>query len=100
MTKEEVIQAAFQIISFAGDAMNEFYGAILDYKHHDIDNAKIKYKEGSEFLNKTHLIQTQLIQAEVNDEEIPYSLIMTHAQDHLTGAINWQRMVNLLLEDE
>lgn len=100
MTKEEVMQSAFEIISYAGDAMNEYYGAVIDYKHHDIESAKKKLEEGNVFLNKTHLIQTKLIQSEVNDDPIPYSLIMTHAQDHLTGAINWQRMVNLLLNED
>ena len=100
MKKEEVSQLAFEIISIAGDAMDQFYNAIIDYKHNNKKDALEKYKKGNEFLNQTHLIQTKLIQAEVEDEIIPYSLLMTHAQDHLNSAINWQRMVSILLIDE
>ena len=100
MGKEEIQQKAFEIISYAGDAMDQFYQAILDYKHHDLKSAAEKYQKGKEYLQKTHLIQTQLIQCEIDEEELPYSLLMTHAQDHLNSAINWQRMVTLLLDED
>ncbi|BET22626.1 PTS lactose/cellobiose transporter subunit IIA [Solobacterium moorei] len=99
MERAEVIQLAFEIISYAGDAMDCFYNAVLDYKSGNLEEAKKRLEEGNKALNKTHLIQTKLIQDEVNDQVIPSTLIMTHAQDHLTSAINWQRIVTLLLTD-
>lgn len=99
MTKEKVMQMAFEIISSAGDAMDQYYNAILAFKKKNIEEAKNCLTEGNNCLQITHKIQTELIQSEVNEEEIPYSLIMTHAQDHLNSAINWQRMVTLLLEE-
>ncbi|RAN65642.1 hypothetical protein B8A45_02935 [Dolosigranulum pigrum] len=36
---------------------------------------------------------------EANGNEIPYSIILNHAQDHLTLAINWERMVQLELSN-
>lgn len=99
MTKDEITQMAFEIISNAGEAMDQYYGALIDLKKNRTDLAKQKLEEGNKFLNKTHKIQTELIQNEVNDEDIPYSLIMTHAQDHLNSAINWQRIVMLFLEE-
>lgn len=99
MTKDTITQMAFEIISNAGDAMDQYYEALIDLKKNRNEQAKIKLEEGNKFLNKTHEIQTKLIQSEVNEEDIPYSLIMTHAQDHLNSAINWQRIVTLFLEE-
>lgn len=98
MEKSKVIEMAFEIISYSGDAIDQFYEAIDCYKKHHKDEARQYYECGSDHLNKAHKVQTLLIQSEVNEEEIPYSLIMTHAQDHLSSAINWQRMVKLLQE--
>lgn len=99
MTKEEVQMNAFKIIGIAGDAINSFYEAMYSFKKGNVDEAKQHYEEGETRLNDAHQIQTNLIHAEVNDEELPYSLIMCHAQDHLTLAINWQRLTQLQLED-
>lgn len=100
MKKEEVMQMAFEIISTAGDAMDQYYNALVDYRKQNISEARKKAERGNDFLKKTHRIQTKLIQSEANEEEIPYSLIMTHAQDHLNSAINWQRIVTLFLSEE
>ncbi|MEG0959139.1 MAG: PTS lactose/cellobiose transporter subunit IIA [Erysipelotrichaceae bacterium] len=100
MKKDEVMQMAFEIISSAGDAMNEYYSALVYYKKNNLNEARIKARKGDEFLKITHTIHTKLIQREANNDEIPYSLLMTHAQDHLNSAINWQRIVNLFLTDE
>lgn len=98
MEKNKVVEMAFEIITYSGDAMDQFYKAVEAFKKQDIEEAKQCHKIGSEHLNGAHKVQTELIQSEINDEEIPYSLLMTHAQDHLNSAINWQRMVQLLVE--
>lgn len=100
MTKEETQMIAFQLISIAGDAMDQFYQCVKSFKKDDIQLAMEFFKEGQGHLTEVHNLQTKLIQAEVNDEEIPYSLIMTHAQDHLSAAISWGRICQLLVETE
>ncbi len=60
--------------------------------------AVVAMKRGQERMAEVHNIQTKLIQAEVNEEEVPYSLVMTHAQDHLANAISWSRMCQLLID--
>lgn len=99
MTKEEVQLLSFSIISKAGDALDCFYNSILDFKNNDLESAKEKFKSGKLYLIDAHNFQTKLIQSEANNENIPYSLIMTHAQDHLNSAINWERMANLLINN-
>lgn len=99
MTKEQVQTMAFEMVAEAGDALNCFYTAIVCYKKARISEAKEQLTAGQQHLLKTHQIQTDLIQAEACNEEIPYSLIMVHAQDHLSTAINWERMAQLLIVD-
>lgn len=98
MTKEELQMEAFQIISIAGDAFSSFYEAMTLYKKKDLNQAKKKLDEGSEKLVEAHQIQTVLIHAEVNDLELPFSLIMTHAQDHLTMANCWENLAKVFIE--
>ncbi|MEQ7166602.1 PTS lactose/cellobiose transporter subunit IIA [Enterococcus avium] len=99
MTKEEVQLTAFQIISIAGDAMDDFYQGMNAYLEGiNLAAAVVAMKRGQERMAKVHNIQTKLIQAEVNEEEVPYSLVMTHAQDHLANAISWSRMCQLLID--
>ncbi|MDT2822375.1 PTS lactose/cellobiose transporter subunit IIA [Enterococcus devriesei] len=99
MTKEEVQLTAFQIISIAGDAMDDFYQGLSTYLDGvRLDSGIVAMKRGQERMAEVHNIQTKLIKAEVNEEEVPYSLIMTHAQDHLANAISWSRMCQLLID--
>ncbi|MFV0380907.1 MAG: PTS lactose/cellobiose transporter subunit IIA [Breznakia sp.] len=98
MEKSKVIEMAFEIISASGDAVDQFYRAVDSFKKKNIAEAIQCFQKGGDFLQAAHKVQTDLIQSEVNEEEIPYSLIMTHAQDHLNSAVNWQKMVKLLVE--
>ena len=99
MTKEEVQLTAFQIISIAGDAMDDFYQGMNAYLEGiNLAAAVVAMKRGQERMAEVHNIQTKLIQAEVNEEEVPYSLVITHAHDHLANAISWSRMCQLLID--
>ncbi len=97
MTKETVQQYAFQIIAFAGEAIDSFVSAIKLNRSGQIEESWEKYNEGSKQLNQCHEIQTQLIVEESRGGEIPYSLIMTHAQDHFNTAYNWQVMCGVFM---
>ena len=100
MSLEDVEMLAFQMISFAGDAFDCYYHALCEYrKDHDRVKAKTAFETGNGHLNKCHKVQTELIQLESRGEPLPYSLIMTHAQDHFISAINWQRMAQLEIID-
>lgn len=97
MTKEEVQQYAFQIIAYAGEAIDSFISAIKLNRAGQIEESWKKYDEGSKQLNQCHEIQTQLIVEESRGGEIPYSLIMTHAQDHFNTAYNWHVMCSVFM---
>lgn len=99
MKKDHLQNLAFQIISESGDALDEFYQGIKAIKKQEDPNLiRESYDRGQKHLHTVHNLQTELITAEANEEELPYSLIMVHAQDHLNSAINWGRMCKLLME--
>ena len=97
MTKEEVQQLAFQMISLAGEALDCYYSAIVEFRKGEKKYSEEKFIEGNKKLNECHQIQTNLVFAESNEEEIPYSLIMTHAQDHFSNASNWKQFARILM---
>ena len=98
LTKEELQMEAFQIISIAGDAYSSFYEAMTLYKQEKVAAAKKKLDEGSDKLIEAHQIQTTLIHAEVNNLDLPFSLIMTHAQDHLMMANCWENLAKVFID--
>lgn len=99
MTKEEIQLLAFQMISLAGEAIDFYYKALEEYQNEEYDLGKEYWDNGNEKLNECHQIQTNLIQAESKGEDIPYSLIMSHAQDHFTNATNWKMFAKLFMKN-
>ena len=97
MRLEEVQRIAFQLIAHSGDAFDCYYRAIGTAQDGDYQKAHELMKEGDEKLNDAHTSQARLLQVESQQEEIPFSIIMTHAQDHLTMAISWQRLASLIV---
>jgi PTS system cellobiose-specific IIA component len=83
----ETEQIVFTIILHAGNARSHCFEAL--------NLARIgKYKEASECLEesakeiqKAHIIQTNLFQAEAKGEKQEISLLVVHAQDHLMNAL-------------
>ncbi|MFD1413184.1 PTS lactose/cellobiose transporter subunit IIA [Oceanobacillus jeddahense] len=78
----------FEIISNGGNAKAIAYEALELAHENDFQQAEEKLKEANQILNTAHNTQTKLIQAEINGEETPMTLLMVHAQDHLMAAIS------------
>ena len=80
MNKEETQMMAFQLIGFAGDAFSHFFQAINAAKKADYEEA--------------HDAQTDLLSAEADGKDLAYSILMVHAQDHLTMALMYERLAS------
>ncbi|MGC3956158.1 MAG: PTS lactose/cellobiose transporter subunit IIA [Propionicimonas sp.] len=80
-------EAAFQIISSAGNAKSEAMLAIRAAREGDFAEAAACLKRADEQLHDAHVQQTDLITAEARGEAVPLNVILVHAQDHLTGAL-------------
>lgn len=98
MEKSEVQLLAFQIIAYAGDAYDHFHTAVDMASEGDFGKASEEISLGDESLTLAHQSQTNLLQNEVNNEEIPFSVILVHSQDHLMSAIMYERTAKQMIE--
>ena len=78
---------AFSMIAYSGEAADYYMQAL--HARNENNNSKIEelLKKGDESLHKAHTQQMDLIVKEANADDVPYSLVMVHAQDHLMNAI-------------
>lgn len=85
------------MIAYAGEA-TDYYMQALNARQ-ESDNSKIDefIKKGDESLHFAHKTQMDLIAKEANNEDLPYSLVMVHAQDHLMNTIIIKNLVKELL---
>ena len=94
MTKEEMQSMAFMMIAHAGSAFDRAVDLAEEAR---FEEARTTMQTGKEELNAAHRSQADLLSAEVRAEDIPFSIIMSHAQDHLTMGIFMERMAEKLI---
>ena len=90
-------QVEFEIILNAGNAKSLAMSAIECARTYDFDEANSLVNQANEELNLAHHTQTKLLQESVTNLNITPSLLMVHAQDHLSMAMmcvdNAQEMI-------
>ena len=91
---EETQMMAFQLIGFAGDAFSHFFQAIDAAKKADYEEAERLIQEGKKSMKEAHDAQTDLLSAEADGKDLAYSILMVHAQDHLTMALMYERLAS------
>ncbi len=94
MDQEAVVM---EIIVNAGEARSLCYEALAKARKEEIDKAKGLLKQAKECLNRAHLTQTQLIEADQGEGKVPMTLIMVHAQDHLMTTILSHELVTEMI---
>lgn len=87
-----------QIIVNSGDARSYAMNSIKLAKENKIDEAKECIKKCSEFLEKAHNIQTELIQDEAAGRPKEITLLMVHAQDHFMNALTVRDLAQEFIE--
>ncbi len=92
MNKEEIQEISFQIIGFAGDAFSSFFQAVTKAKEGKYGEADMLLKAGEEQMVKAHQAQTELLVTEANGDDMAYSVLLVHAQDHLMTTIMYERV--------
>lgn len=91
MTKEKVQMLAFNIIANAGEAKDYYVQAGKAAENYEFEKSEILLKQGDEAIVKAHKAQTELLNAEINGEEIPFSIILIHSQDHLMTTMSYEQ---------
>jgi PTS system cellobiose-specific IIA component len=81
------LETAMGLIAGAGDSRSSCMEAIAEAKEGDFEKARALLDEASATMVETHEVQTDLIRAEMAGNSEAVSLLMVHAQDHLTMAM-------------
>lgn len=91
MTKEELLLLSFDIIASSGEAKDYYVRAVKAAEKYDFEECYKLLKEGDNCIIKAHKSQTELLNAEVNGEGIPFSIILIHSQDHLMTTLSYEQ---------
>lgn len=80
---EEMQMVAFQIIASVGGAKSVYLEAVEIAKTGDFEAAQAKLAEGDTMFNEAHHFHFDLVQKEAKGEELPFSLMLMHAEDQM-----------------
>lgn len=92
MNREETQGMAFQLIGYAGDAFSYFFQAVSEAKAGNYEEAETCIAQGRKSMVEAHNAQNDLLAGEADGEDMVYSIVMVHAQDHLTMALMYERL--------
>lgn len=84
MDQEAVVM---EIIVNAGEARSLCYESLAKARAGEWEPADQMLAQAQSCINKAHLVQTQLIEADMGEGKVPMTLVMVHAQDHLMTTI-------------
>jgi PTS system cellobiose-specific IIA component len=90
-------QICLQIISNSGMARSKVIEAIRAYKQKNADYVDELMLEASEFLANAQDVHFQLLQREAMGTHANFSLLLTHAQDHLLSSITMKDLASEFL---
>jgi PTS system cellobiose-specific IIA component len=96
---EQLLQDCMTLIINSGEGKAlaiEAFKLLMD--QNDKEGAKSKLKEAGDVIGLAHEIQTRLMQAEINGENIEKSILLIHAQDHFMTAITFRDMVKMMMK--
>lgn len=92
---EEII---LNIIMHSGEARSYAIEAISLAKSGDFNKAKELIYLADEELGYAHISQTSLVQSEAVNDEIKFSLLLVHAQDHLMTTMTFNDLALEIIE--
>lgn len=82
-TKEQMQMLAFQIIAYVGEARSKYIEAVKVAKNCDFEQAKEIIEEGRALHAKASHLHLDLVQKEALGEDLPFSLLLMHAEDQM-----------------
>lgn len=84
---EDMDTVVMELVVNAGDARSSAIQAIREARAGRFEEADRLLEQCGEALILCHNAQTDLVQAELQGEKVPMSLLMVHAQDHIMNAM-------------
>ncbi len=98
VTLEEMQACAFQIIAQVGSAKSCYVEAMKFAKEGNFEKASKLICEGDELYAKAHSFHHDLVQKEANGEQLPFSMMIIHAEDQLLNTETIKLMVDEIIE--
>lgn len=95
---EEMELFCFELITNVGDARSSFIQAIAEAKQGNFDEAENLIAAGEKSFVKGHKIHSELIQKSAGGDEIPFSLILIHAEDQLMSAESFKILASEFID--
>jgi PTS system cellobiose-specific IIA component len=92
------VELAMSLIAGAGDARYHAMEAINIAKEGNFAGAREELDLARESMVEVHDIQTNLIREEMSGKSEEVSLLMVHAQDHLTQAMMFRELAGHFID--
>lgn len=80
-------ETIMQLILIAGDAKCDVMEALQEARKKNFERANELMDSANEKILKIHRYQSEMMAKECSGEKIEVSILMVHAQDHLTTAL-------------
>lgn len=80
---EQMQMVAFQIIASVGEAKSLYMEALYLAREAKFDEANEKIAQGDKTYSEAHVLHFDLVQKEASGEELPFSLMLMHAEDQM-----------------
>lgn len=90
--------AAMQLVGSAGESKSLCFEALYAAKKGDFDLAAEKIAEAKKTFLQAHEVQTELICAEADGEDLKLGILMVHAQDHLMTSLLARDLIEEMIE--
>lgn len=94
----DIEMSSMMMIAHSGEARTLAYAALKEAKKGNFDKAEDFMRKSEEEENEAHKTQTDLLVAEANGEQTPFSLLLVHSQDHLMTSMVVQELCKELIE--
>lgn len=92
------VKIIMELVMHGGNAKGEALKAIKFARANNFDEADKSLKKCNDELNIAHKGQTALLTQEAREEEVGFSLLLVHGQDHLMNAITTRDLANEIVE--
>jgi PTS system cellobiose-specific IIA component len=84
---QQMEERTMLLVASAGSVKSTAMKAVAAAKQGDFKKAENLLAECDAAMIEAHKIQNEFIQDSLDDNNVPVSLLMTHAEDHMMGAI-------------
>lgn len=94
----DVEESAMMLIVHSGDARSLAFRALAAAKEGDFETADELLAQSHEKSLEAHHVQTELLTAEAQGENLKVGILLVHSQDHLMTSMLAQELIKEMVE--